>query len=124
MHFVAQCPKLLQYRKDFLNNLLKLFPADDVADRFLIQNSFHDNQKILNLVLAGDCGFLKVMPENIHSIINSFLKQIYVTRCKLIFFPMSSDDHATAKATANKAFFSPLNRNVGSGVNDYVMTKS
>ena len=49
MHFVAQCPKLLQYRKDFLNNLLKLFPADDVTDRFLIQNCFHDNLNFLNL---------------------------------------------------------------------------
>jgi hypothetical protein len=49
MHFVAQCPKLLQYRKDFLNNLLKLFPADDVTDRFLIQNCFQDNQIFLNI---------------------------------------------------------------------------
>jgi len=37
MHFVSQCSKFIDKRKDFLNNLLEIFPTDDVMDRSFIQ---------------------------------------------------------------------------------------
>jgi len=42
---------------------------------------------------------------------HSFLHQIYASRCKFIFLPLSSDVRATTKKTC----FSPLNRMLGVG---------
>jgi len=109
IHFVSQCSKFSGNRKDFLKNLLDLFPADDVVDRSFIKNCFVDKFQFLKLVLSSDFSFLQIIPDKIHSNCHSFLLQIYATGSKLIFSPLSSDVHVTTKT-----FFSHLCRNAGS----------
>ena len=105
-HFVAECSKFIDDRKQFLNDLLHLLPTGDVKDRFLIQNCFHDDLKLLKFVLSDNFGFLNFNLEKIHEITHAFLYKIYLIRNKLIF--------STTKT------ISPLDCNVGSGANDYV----